>query len=522
MIVPLVFSIFCCILHVFLMSNVLGSSCSTLSSPTLMIQRKALSDPILKVCKSEIPNQIKSMIENFPATFAVRVVMNQTMELFDYNSDPFFQPASNNKLLTTIAALNQLGSKFRFQTTFYYDYKQKSVVVRPMGDPTLTFEKLKIEIKGVLQQLNTESVEQIIVDNSFFNPIPFTNDGDFNFPSSWEWGNMQYTFSALPSSCSLEHNIFNFNVKAGTKVGDALIATIDDKTFEFAIPILQFDTTFTRTMNCSGGNNNKQQETVNAFYRPLDRKVIVRGQLCTSSISPQSLTILDPDEFFVQAVKFISNKPVTLTYLSDEQRANMFSFSKDTIYSDNILRIMNTTLQESDNTYAELFLRQIGAFLKPSDSLTPFPSITQRGIQMVKNILTSAPYNLSPNTFFQDDGSGLSRHNLVSARSLVDALVGVYYKGAGGVGGEVYKSLLPLGGVSGTLKNRFKNFPGIVSAKTGSLDGVSSLSGYIRNERFKDPIIFSIIVNQCPLSASQMHQIIDSIVILYAFMNPDC
>ncbi|KAG2387496.1 hypothetical protein C9374_001090 [Naegleria lovaniensis] len=482
------------------------------------------SDPILKVCKSEIPNQITSMIENFPATFAIRVVMNQSMELFSYNSDPFFQPASNNKLLTTIAALNQLGSKFRFQTNFYYDYKQKSVVVRPMGDPTLTFEKLQFGLKSVFLQLNSESVEQVIVDNSFFNPIPFTNEGDDNFPSSWEWGNMQYTFSALPSSCSLEHNIINFNVKAGTKVGDYLIATIDDKTFEFATPMIQFDTTYTRTMNCSGGNsNNKQQETVNAFYRPLDRKVIVRGQLCTSSISPQSLTILDPVEFFMQAVQFITNKPVTLMYLSDEQRSNMFAFTKDTIYSDNILHIMNTTLQESDNTYAELFLRQIGALIKPSDNtLIPFPSITQRGIQMVKNILTNTPYNLSPNTFFQDDGSGLSRHNLVSARSLVDALIGVYYKGAGGVGGEVYKSLLPLGGVSGTLKNRFKNFPGLVSAKTGSLDGVSSLSGYIRNERFRDPIIFSIIVNQCPLSASQMHQVIDSIVILYAFMNPDC
>ncbi|EFC44142.1 predicted protein [Naegleria gruberi] len=453
-------------------------------------------------------------------------MVNQTIELFSYNPDPFLQPASNNKLLTTIAALNHLGSKFRFSTDFFYDYKNRRVVVRPKGDPTLTFEQLQKSLMNVLEKVTSMNPHEIVVDASFFNPIPFTNGGDDEeFPDSWEWGNLQYSFSSVPSALSLEHNTLTFTVKGGEVAGQGLSIVLDEPFQSFAKDFFEFDTSLSRTLDCSNANI-ISKESVTSYYKPLDNKIIVRGQLCAKKESKQTLTVLDTYGFFLQAVSSASAssngpKSVKIDYLSEEERSSMFEFKEECVYSDNILTVMNTTLQESDNMYAELFLRQLGTFIKANSSLDVFPSITTRGIQVVKDILTSQ-FNLSPFTFFQNDGSGLSRHNLISPRSLVDALSAIYYKGAGGVSGETFVSLLPLGGRSGTLRNRFVDFPGIVSAKTGSLDGVSSLSGYIRNANYRDPIVFSIIVNQCPLSAKEMHQIIDSIVTLFAFMNPKC
>ena len=80
-----------------------------------------------------------------------------------------------------------------------------------------------------------------------------------------------------------------------------------------------------------------------------------------------------------------------------------------------------------------------------------------------------------------------------------------------------YRASLSVAGVSGTLQNRFRNTPaqGIVQAKTGTLSGVSALSGYLNSPNVP-PLVFSILVNQSEQPGSVLHQAIDEIVLLLA------
>jgi D-alanyl-D-alanine carboxypeptidase/D-alanyl-D-alanine-endopeptidase (penicillin-binding protein 4) len=79
----------------------------------------------------------------------------------------------------------------------------------------------------------------------------------------------------------------------------------------------------------------------------------------------------------------------------------------------------------------------------------------------------------------------------------------------------LYRASLPVAGKSGTLKNRFRNTPaeGIVQAKTGTMTGVVSLSGYVNTPNYQ-PLVFSIIVNQTEQPATVVRQGMDEVVVL--------
>ena len=108
----------------------------------------------------------------------------------------------------------------------------------------------------------------------------------------------------------------------------------------------------------------------------------------------------------------------------------------------------------------------------------------------MQNFLTQA--GISADSIIQWDGSGLSRHNLVTPNSAVQ----LYTYMARSRYANAWRDALTIGGVDGTLKNRFKGTPaaGNVRGKTGTIDQVSALSGYVTTAS-GEKIVFSIIVN---------------------------
>ena len=87
---------------------------------------------------------------------------------------------------------------------------------------------------------------------------------------------------------------------------------------------------------------------------------------------------------------------------------------------------------------------------------------------------------------------------------------------------EVFRASLPVAGVSGTLKNRFLNTSaqGIVQAKTGTMMGVVSLSGYVNVPNY-ETLVFSIMVNQSEQPASVVRKAMDEIVVLLTQLKRD-
>lgn len=116
--------------------------------------------------------------------------------------------------------------------------------------------------------------------------------------------------------------------------------------------------------------------------------------------------------------------------------------------------------------------------------------------------------------FLQADGSGLSYHNRVSPYSIAQLLWAFSDD-------DEFMEMLPLAGESGTLSSRFVGTPaqGTVYAKTGTVTGVSALSGYVNRDT---KIVFSIIVNQSTRSTTEQQSTIDQIVVLLSQLTGDC
>ena len=165
------------------------------------------------------------------------------------------------------------------------------------------------------------------------------------------------------------------------------------------------------------------------------------------------------------------------------------------ISSSTIQELITETNQESNNLYAEALLNLIQENHNSLDSL--------------KNILTKL--GLDPNSYVLKDGSGLSRQNLVSPAVFVQLLTAM----AQSTHGESYRKSLAIAAETGTLKGRFQDtaVAGKLHAKTGTLSGSSSLSGYLDNPNFQ-PLVFSILVNNSEQASPFLRKAIDSIIIL--------
>lgn len=117
----------------------------------------------------------------------------------------------------------------------------------------------------------------------------------------------------------------------------------------------------------------------------------------------------------------------------------------------------------------------------------------------------------------QADGSGLSRLNRAQPEMLVALLKAMYETDDS----RIFYDSLPVSGINGTLRNRFRNTPvqGRVHAKTGTLNGVRALSGYVETAGY-GTVAFSIVVNQPGQSGSVMLGAIDDMVLQIAQVQP--
>ena len=257
-------------------------------------------------------------------------------------------------------------------------------------------------------------------------------------------------------------------------------------------------------------------EPLVAFYRLGDTKIYLEGQIESGSAS-QSFTFaaLQPADRFECVMNYYfsqNNILVKSSTVGKCQNSTSWSTLATLTSEYALIDTMNYTLQQSDNLLAEGFLRTLGAFYPNPNKL----NAEQNGFNAVKSILSEMGVNTT--TFVQDDGSGLSRHNLVSPRSMVEILEMIDST----PNGATYRSFLPVAGESGTLASRFVGTPaqGIVQAKTGTMSGVSSLSGYIDASNVYPQIVFSIITNFSDKSASYAREGADQIVVMLTQLVP--
>ena len=169
------------------------------------------------------------------------------------------------------------------------------------------------------------------------------------------------------------------------------------------------------------------------------------------------------------------------------------------------------TLKPSQNLYTELILRTLGTVAPSPISANIDRTSETDGLEVVKKFLQEA--GVVPSSLVLTDGSGLSRNDMVTAEATIQLLTYMHrhrYAAA-------FRDALPIAGVDGTLRNRFKGTPAEnnLRAKTGTLSAANSLSGYVRDAAGEE-LAFSIMVNNYPSDADVRANCIEPIAILLA------
>lgn len=387
--------------------------------------------------------------------------------VFRYNSKKEFIPASNNKILSSIAALSILGKNFRFKTEFYLGGGIHSGVghgglyVKGFGDPTIDIRKFR-EIAGRIKALGITRIDGgIYLDGSYFD--------DTLYGQGWdpEWFDKGF----CPPVTAISFNYNSAKIKISASGVQGAPATVRTEPAEFPFTIKNKVST---RLKRSG---------VRAQYNERN-ELIVSGYV-SSRKKAETLELSVPDPFFYfggTLKQVLEKEGIEVSGPIERRRVPRWTGKIFTHYSEPLDTIIHEYNKESVNIIGESIVKAIGAEFSGTQGSW------KAGTRAIENHLRRIGLN---GNFSVVDGSGLSRLNRVSPEDITHALAKAYDDPDIS---EEFLASLPIAGVDGTLEKRFRNLKGKVYAKTGYLEGVRSLSGYAfgKNGRV---YVFSIISN---------------------------
>lgn len=447
------------------------------------------------ICPAQLSNKISAITNRSQFRRSRWGILVQTLgnrqTLYAQDADRYFIPASNVKLLTTAAALEVLGDRYTIRTSVY-QVDSDNVVLRVVGrgDPSLTDAELNQLAKQIRDRSITH-INQLIADDGYF-------QGDAINPT-WEWEDVQSGYGAPVNSLILNQNLIGLTLFP-RNLGQPLRVVWDDPSEAIRWQVSNSSRTVAATV----------EESLQVG-RDLERSQLnIAGQLRVGSEpEPVAVAIPYPSHYFLQRFKqalYQQGIQVEQSFI-EMKTAETQGTEIAAVESVPLAKLVIETNQESNNLYAESLIRTLGATQSPQAV-----SSLEAGLRVMKKALSrlgvdSAGYDLV-------DGSGLSRHNLVTPEALVQTLAGIS-KSAPQF--ATYRNSLGVAGRSGTLRNRFLNTPiaGKLQGKTGFLSGSTALSGYLEPLDYS-PLVLSILINQFDRPTEEIQEAIDEIVILLA------
>jgi len=371
--------------------------------------------------------------------------------LFSYQSNKFFVPASNTKIVTCFAALKYLGDSVAAAQILATD---SGMHVYATGDPT--FLHPDFEQHPAMDFLKNHINHISVIKSNF---------SSNRWGRGWAWDDYNADYMAERSAAPIFGNVVGF-----AKNGNQLRVT--PKYFKDSVTIFS-----------SMQNNN--------FY--VDRNYT------SNNFSIQKSN----KKFTGDNIPYITSEPLTITLLEDSLHqpiayidATIEKTNWKKYYSqptDSMLKIM---MHRSDNFYAEQSLLMIGneKLGKMDDGKTI-------------DTLLKTDFKLLPQKPKWVDGSGLSRYNLMTPQDFVWVLNQIKTEFGWQRTSTIFQEAN-----SGTLGGYYKNINGKLFAKTGTLSNVVTLSGYITTAKGKE-IIFSVLVNQHQSSASEIRRIVEQFLV---------
>jgi len=403
---------------------------------------------------------------------AVRSVKTDSI-IYSYNANEWFVPASTMKLLVTAAALQKLPLNYAPKTIIHLEgIKRQSVfsgVVRieGRGDPNISaryYPEALYVLDNLADSLKSKGIDTLHgildLDTSFFRGSRKPEEWRKKFFDSW--------YGAEISPLSFNDNCALFEIRPGAKNGDSAQITV--------IP----DIGYVRIKNevKTAGNGAKYKYAMD----PVNPEISFSGTIGPKvSASTLVLPIRNPAAYFKAAfLKSLENAGIA--YIEEQAVYRGKAIDSIAYAGPPLKSLMDEINQRSQNLHAEMLLRGLGQYDRREGS-------TASGILSEKQFLNHA--GLPVADFKIADGSGLSPQNALKPGSLTRLLT--YMKRQ--ERGDIYFASLAIPGISGAGKRLNVEFKDKIRFKTGFIEGVHGLAGYIAADN-NDTLAFALYLNK--------------------------
>ena len=373
--------------------------------------------------------------------------------LTKYQSDHYFTPASNTKILATYLGLQFLGESL---PGWKMAEKNDTLFLMPLGDPS--FMHPEFSYQPVVDLIKNTKKQVVIVGN---------NQDQFEiFGSGWSWADYDQDYQPERSRMPIYGNVVHFY--QSNKKLDAI------KPFYFFKDFVDLDKV--------GEKNWSRNRLGNRFFTTNENNKSKYFQVPFSQ----------EDMPMVKALELLSDTLGKKISLQKNSSITSIPFKTiKTVPTDSLLKIM---MLRSDNFYADQIV------LMASE-------------QLFGKMDDAALIDSAKKLFFADlpqkmrwaDGSGLSRYNLNTPENYIAILQQMQAK----FGEARVKNIFEKGG-EGTISAYYKNFPGTMYAKTGTLGGQVALSGFIYTPK-QQKLYFSILVaNHMSPTSTQVRRAVEA------------
>ncbi|MGU3309476.1 D-alanyl-D-alanine carboxypeptidase/D-alanyl-D-alanine-endopeptidase [Pseudomonas sp. M5A4_2d] len=408
--------------------------------------------------------------------------------LYEHNPRTRLVPASNLKLLTTAAAMDVLGPQYRFATQLLSngirqgDRLTGNLYLRGLGDPTIQFA----DYRALAAQLASQGVRQVqgdlVFDDTWFDAerlgVDWSHDDETTYYGA------QISALTVSPNADFDAGSVLVTAKAPARVGQPVNVDIFPPT-----DYLQLS-----NRAVSGPGN-----TYGINRRHGTNLLQLSGAVAPGRQSEQLVSVWEPTQLVAnlfeqalaqQGITVLGRRvmggasPATATVLAEHQSAPL-------------QELITPLLKLSNNNMSEALLKAMGR--KTANSGT-----AAAGVVAVAGFLKRQ--GLDTATLSQVDGSGLSRRNLVSSQNLTDLLLAASKQ----PWFSAWYNALPIAGntdrmTGGSLSYRLRGTTAEnnLHAKTGSMGGVSSLSGYITDAHGRQ-LVFSMLTNNYVVAGAQV------------------
>lgn len=436
---------------------------------------------LLLATNSIFAQDLTSILNSAPnqeALWSVTVREADGSILEEYNSDKLIIPASNQKLFTTAAVLDGLGSDFRYTTNIYGDGElidsvwHGNLIIKGSGDPSISGFMYNENRYLVFSELSKELRERgifeitgsLIADVSYFDRQIY--------PKGWDWDDLSFYYGVEISPLSFNNNAVDLIVNGNGAVGSKpKISWFPENTGfvnfinyqEIALADTKYDEYYRRDL----GSN----------------RIVLGSKLPQGYIEKESLSISGAPMFFLQSFqRFLNQSGVSVpgSYKvqnpgSDIDNLNILA-SHD---SEPLSKLIEWTNKESDNFYTEMMLKTLDA--EKSNN----PGSFEYGIKKVRNFL--GRMEIDTTYVIMKDGSGMASGNFTKTSILSEFLV----KMRNHPEFSAFYNSMSVAGIDGTIAHRMKGTKlfNTFRGKSGYVGGVRTLSGYVTSASGKELII---------------------------------